>query len=158
MQRFHFRLENVLRFRRKQEEGAQREFFLRQAQLQRIDNQLQELRATMSRFVKETSYGEGEFSPLEAVAVDSYIARLAGSIKGLQTVRRQKADEVHRFRELLVKARKARKVIEVLKERQWSRYVEDINREETTSLDDVTQNMRSSRERLLIEQTPLEDM
>lgn len=158
MRRFTFRLENVLRFRRNQEEEAQREFSLRHAQLQRIDDQLRELRATVGRFVRETSYGEGVFSPLEAVAVDSYIARLAGSIKGLQTVRRQKADEVNRFRELLVEARKARKVIEVLKERQWSRYVEDMNREEATSLDDVTRNMRLSNERLLIEETPLEDM
>ena len=91
MQRFTFRLEHVLRFRMNREEGVQRELSLRRAQLLRIDGQLRELRSTMRRFVRETGYGEGEFSPLEAVAVDSYIARLAGSIKGLQEVRRRKA-------------------------------------------------------------------
>lgn len=158
MQRFTFRLEHVLRFRMNKEEGVQRELSLRRAQLLRIDGQLRELRSTMSRFVRETGYGEGEFSPLEAVAVDSYIARLAGSIKGLQEVRRRKALEVDRFMELLVEARKARKVIEVLKERQWSRYLDEVDREEAAALDDVTRNMRLSRERLFIEETPLEDL
>ncbi len=158
MQRFTFRLENVLRFRMNKEEGVQRELSLRRAQLLRIDGQLRELRSTMSRFVRETGYGEGEFSPLEAIAVDSYIARLAGSIKGLQEVRRRKALEVDRFMELLVEARKARKVIEVLKERQWSRYLDEVDREEAAALDDVTRNMRLSRERLFIEETPLEDL
>lgn len=158
MQRFTFRLEHVLRFRMNKEEGVQRELSLRRAQLLRIDGQLRELRSTMSRFVRETGYGEGEFSPLEAVAVDSYIARLAGSIKGLQEVRRRKALEVDRFRELLVEARKARKVIEVLKERQWSRYLDEVDREEAAALDDVTQNMRLSRERLFIGETSLEDL
>jgi flagellar FliJ protein len=158
MQRFRFRLEQVLRFRRNQEEGVQRELSLRQAELLRIDGKLRELRAVMSRFVRETGYGQGEFSPLEAVAVDNYIARLAGSIKGLQVLRRRAETEVERFRELLVQARKARKVIEVLKQRQWERYQEELNREEAVNLDDVTQNLRASRERLSLEETPLEDL
>jgi flagellar export protein FliJ len=119
---------------------------------------MKQVRATLSRYVRSVpSYQGRTFTAMEAVAMDNYILRLNRTLKELDEVRARKAVEVDRFRQVLIEARKARKVIEVLKERQWNRYLEDFRREEQLLLDDVTRNMGVNENRLTLEEPRLEE-
>ncbi len=156
--RFDFRLENVLKLRQRQEETREREFAARRAQLLKIDGDIREHRGKLHSFIRESGYTEGTFTVLDIVAVDNYITRLEKTIEALEALRIRKEEEVHRVLQLLKDAKKARKVIENLKERELERHRSELNREENRELDDVCQHIGFNREALTIEDVPVEDM
>ena len=158
MRRFTFRLENVLNIRRKQEEGVQRQFALRRAELLKIENNIHALGEKMHRFMAQNQMEEGSFTVMEVLAVDNYISRLEHEIGKLEVLRREKEEEVSKILNLLHEAKRARKVIENLKERQLERHDEEMNREEAGELDDINQNIDRNRETLTIETSPLEEL
>jgi len=158
VRRFHFRLENVLNIRRKQEEGVQRQFALRRAELLKIENDINNLGDKMHRFMAQNQIGEGSFTVMEVLAVDNYISRLELEIQGLEMLRKEKEEEVSRILSLLHEAKRTRKVIENLKKRQLERHHDELNREEAGELDDINQNINRNRETLTIETSPLEEL
>ena len=158
MRRFHFRLENVLNIRRKQEEGVQRRFALRRGELLKIENDINDLGDKMHRFMAQNPIGEGSFTVMEVLAVDNYISRLELEIQGLEMLRKEKEEEVSRILSLLHEAKRTRKVIENLKKRQLERHHDELNREEAGELDDINQNINRNRETLTIETSPLEEL
>jgi flagellar FliJ protein len=158
VRRFTFRLENVLNIRRKQEEGVQRQFALRRAELLKIENDINNLGDKMHRFMAQNQIGEGSFTVMEVLAVDNYISRLEIEIQGLEMLRKEKEEEVSRILSLLHEAKRTRKVIENLKKRQLERHHDELNREEAGELDDINQNINRNRETLTIETSPLEEL
>jgi len=158
VRRFTFRLENVLNIRRKQEEGVQRQFALRRAELLKMENDINNLGDKMHRFMAQNQIGEGSFTVMEVLAVDNYISRLELEIQGLEMLRKEKEEEVSRILSLLHEAKRTRKVIENLKERQLERHHDELNREEAGELDDINQNINRNRETLTIETSPLEEL
>ena len=158
MQRFVFRLENVLRLRKKIEERVEREFSKKRAELVKVDLEIDGSRDTLSNFVNENLRIEGTFSAAEIVAVDNYIHRVRRRITQLQDLRKVKEAEVNDAMKVLKDARKSRKVIQNLKERKYGKYLEELNREENNNIDDITQNIGSKIEKLTIEDIALEDM
>ncbi len=157
MRRFSFRLENVLRIRKKQEEGTELEFAKRKTELKNIQNEIAKLGERLHLFMRENRYSEGSFSVFEILAVDNYITRLEHDIKKLKARRDEKQQEVNRYLYLLREAKKARKVIENLRDRQLERYRDEVNREENIELDDINQNIQLNKEALTIEISPLEE-
>lgn len=157
MKRFYFRLENVLRVRKKVEEGVEKEFSRRKAQLLRIEVEIDELGIKLRSFIQENGNMAGVFSAAEMVAVDNYISRIEHSIKRLKEKHCQMEEEVQRYLKLLLDAKKARKTIENLKERQINIYNEESSREEGIEIDDVNQNISRNQEKLTIETPPLEE-
>lgn len=157
MKRFYFRLENVLRVRKKVEEGVEREFSRRKAQLLRIEAEINELGRRLRSFIHENGNMAGVFSAAEMIAVDNYISRIEHNIKKLKEKHRQMEEEVQRYLKLLMDAKKARKTIETLKERQINVYNEESSREEGIEIDDVNQNINRNQEKLTIETPPLEE-
>jgi flagellar FliJ protein len=158
VRRFHFRLENVLNIRRKQEEGVQRQFALRRAELLKIENDINNLGDKMHRSMAQNQIGEGSFTVMEVLAVDNYISRLEHEIRGLEMLRKEKEEEVSRILSLLHEAKRTRKVIENLKDRQLERHHDELNREEGGELDDINQSINRNRETLTIETSPLEEL
>ena len=158
MRRFTFRLENVLNIRRKQEEGVQRQFGMRRAELMKIENDINDLGDKMHRFMAQNQIGEGSFTVMEVLAVDNYISRLELEIQGLEMLRKEKEEEVSRILSLLHEAKRTRKVIENLKKRQLERHHDELNKEEAGELDDINQNINRNRETLTIETSPLEEL
>jgi flagellar FliJ protein len=157
MRRFRFRLENVLRIRKKQEEGTELEFAKRRTELMKIQNEIADLGDKLHLFMRENRYSKGLFSVFEILAVDNYITRLEHDIENLKARRDEKQQEVNRYLSLLREAKKARKVIENLRDRQLERYRDDVNREENIELDDINQNIQLNKEALTIEVSPLEE-
>jgi flagellar FliJ protein len=158
MKRFYFRLDNVLRIRKKQEEGVQRQFAVRRAELLQLENQVDALEEKMHRFMASNPMSEGSYTVMEVLAVDNYITRLEREIKGLEELRKRKEEEVSRILSLLHEVKRTRKVIENLKDRQLERYRDEVNREELDQLDDVNQHINTNREALTIETSPLEEL
>ncbi len=158
MRRFTFRLENVLNIRRKQEEGVQRQFALRRAELLKIENDVNDLGDKMHRFMAQNQISEGSFTVMEVLAVDNYISRLEYEIRRLEMLRKEKEEEVSTILSLLHEAKRTRKVIENLKKRQLERHYDELNREEAGELDDINQNINRNRETLTIETSPLEEL
>jgi flagellar export protein FliJ len=158
MRRFIFRLENVLRIRKKQEESVQRRFAIKRAELLRIENQIDVLEGKMHRFMAQNRMSEGSFTVLEVLAVDNYISRLEREICRLEDLRKEKQAEVSKILKILHEAKRTRKVIENLKERELSRYRDEMNREEVGEIDDINQHIDRNRESLTIENSPLEEL
>ena len=157
MQRFVFRLENVLRIRKKIEEGVQRDFARALAELMKAEEELNLTVEKLKDFIKGNPLSEGVFTASEIIAIDVYIARIERDIKILSAARAEKEDVMERVRGMLMEARKARKVMENLKRRKLERYFEDLNREENLELDDVNQKIGLNREKLSIEDVPIEE-
>ena len=158
MRRFIFRLENVLNIRKKLEEGAERNFAMRRAELLQVENDIEALGDKMHRFMAHNRLEEGSYTVMEVLAIDNYIARLENEIKMLEKLRREKQEEVNRVLFILHEAKRARKVIENLKERQLEQYREEWNRSENNELDDINQNISLNRETLTIDLSPLEEL
>jgi flagellar FliJ protein len=159
VQRFTFRLENVLRIRRKLEEGVQRDFSRALGMLLRVKAELEGAVSRLRVFIRENRLSEGEtFTAFEIVAIDNYIVLVEREIKRLRAAEKDREEEVARVRRILNDAKKARKVIENLKERKYERYLADLNREETIELDDVGQKIGLRRENLAMQDVPIEDM
>ena len=158
MRRFIFRLENVLNIRKKLEEGAERNFAMRRAELLQVENDIEALGDKMHRFMARNRLEEGSYTVREVLAIDNYIARLENEIKMLEKLRKEKQEEVNRILFILHEAKRARKVIENLKERQLEQYREEWNRDENRELDDINQNITLNRETLTIDLSPLEEL
>ena len=158
MEKFVFRLENVLKLRKKIEEGIELDFAKKKAELVKVDLEIEGSNSTLSNFVSENLRIEGTFSAREMLAIDNYIHRVRGTIRKLKNLRREKEDEVNSALEVLKDARKSRKVIENLKDRKYRKYLEELNREENNDIDDITQNIGTKIEKLTIEDIVLEDM
>lgn len=136
----------------------QRQFALRRAELLKMENDINNLGDKMHRFMAQNQIGEGSFTVMEVLAVDNYISRLELEIQGLEMLRKEKEEEVSRILSLLHEAKRTRKVIENLKERQLERHHDELNREEAGELDDINQNINRNRETLTIETSPLEEL
>jgi len=158
LEKFVFRLENVLKLRKRMEERIQLEFAKKRAELLKVDIEVDRSRDTLSNFVNENLRMEGTFLASEILAVDNYIHRVRGRIRQLKDLRMEKEDEVNSALGVLKDARKSRKVIENLKERKYRKYLEKLNREENDDMDDITQNIGLNIEKLTIDDIVLEDM
>jgi flagellar FliJ protein len=157
VERFSFRLENVLRIRKKIEENKERDFSMKKAELLRIEGEIRETRGKLQDFMRDNTFGSRVFTAFDIVSVDNYINRIQNVIDGLFVIRDEREKDVQRSLDVLTEARKERKVIENLKERMLSRYLYALNREEAIELDDVNQHIGSNKERLTIEDVPLEE-
>ena len=157
MERFSFRLDNVLRIRKKIEENKERDFSMKKAELLRIEGEIKETRGKLKDFMRDNSYSNREFTAFDIVSVDNYISRIHHIIDGLFIIRDEREKEVQDSLGLLTEARKERKVIENLKDRMRSRYLCALEREQAIELDDVNQHIGSNKERLTIEDVPLEE-
>jgi len=158
VERFTFRLENILRLRKKMEEGCELDFSRKKAELLKIEGEIRDTKEKLSNFFHDNSYMEGIFTASDIIAVDNYINRVENIIKGLTSMRFEKEDEVDRSLNVLKEAKKQRKVIENLKNRMLEKYLYELDREEKNELDDINQHINLNKENLTIEDVPLEDI
>jgi flagellar export protein FliJ len=155
---FIFRLERVLNYRKKLKEKAQQVFSKKRAELLRIENNIHDEKEKLGSFIKKNPLKEGIFTVSEIIAVDNYINKTRGTIQKLHDMRKDKEAEVMDALSTLNDAKKAAKVMENLKKRRFERYNQDQRRIENTELDDINQKISLNKEKLTIEDMPVEDM
>ena len=151
-------MENVLRIRKKLEEAALRNFSRALGELLEAKAKLEKAAERLHAFIREHRVEGGIFTAAEIVMIDNYIALVKKNIQELRAVKEEKEQEMNRLLHLLKEAKKARKLMENLRERKLERYMEELNREENVELDDVTQKIGMNREKLPLEDTVIEDM
>jgi len=158
VKRFVFRLDRVLKLRKKKEEKIERELALKNAEYIAVKNEIERNKEELKLFISENSITGGSFSIEEIQAADNYIYRLEKRIKELRVELDEKKKEVDRVRELLNEAKKARKVLEKLRDKRLNEYINAVNREEVNELDDINQKLEFNKERLVVKDLPLEEI
>jgi len=154
---FIFPLEKVLRFRENVEKKYLKIFSLKKAGLLEVESRIQEESKKLRDFTKRINFSRGVFSPDEIISVHNYIFRVEKKIEELEKEREIKRIDLNRALEKLNEARKERLVIEKLRERQYRRYIEELTRAEEKEIDDINQKIGFTKEKLTIEDLPLED-
>lgn len=158
MARFNFRLERVLKLKKRIEEGSQREFSKRRTELLRVESEMEDVKEKLREFIKKNPYTEGVFTATEIIWLDNYISKSHRTIQNLAEQQKEKEEEVIEALVVLKEAKKERKVFENLRDRLWERYREEQQNTEHKELDDINQKIGLNREKLTIEDVPLEDM
>lgn len=133
---FHFRLEQVLRFRKQLEELAMQSYAAAVAQRDAVTERIEavhiakaELRTELIRFA-EMSDGE------RWVAQSSYAA-LKAELEVLHIQRDEMEIEVDRCRQILIKKAQERELLDTLKEKQAIRYAYEERLKEQRTNDET---------------------
>lgn len=139
MPRFVFRLESVLRQRKRAEQEAQRELAHRQATLVSLQNDLQALDDAL-RAASEDMRNNHLTGALDMNFLAAH-RRFVNAMQrqGMNLVQKVAAAQrsVDDARALLAEAAKKRKVIEKLREKQLARWNEEQGRKETAAMDEI---------------------
>lgn len=146
MKKFVFPLETLLRVRRQHEDVAKRDFALALGRQSRAEEAVREID-------RRTAEARAELAALQKGSVDvgkivSYYRFLSG-----QEVRRrgaleelkklEKATETERSK--LVEARREKRVVEILKEKHYKRYLQEEDKREQKEIDDVVSTRAAAR-------------
>jgi flagellar FliJ protein len=155
MPRFVFKLEGVLHHRRNVEHQRQRELALVQAQMQqlqaelrRLDQSVQEATADLrrSRLVGAIDMA---FLAAHRRFVTSMQRNAMTLVQKMSLIQRQVADA----RKALAEAAKERKIMEKLRDKQFQRWLDALNKRQTEELDEIGTQLaiRQLKERLVEE-------
>ena len=158
MKRYSFRLENILKIRKQVEERIELRFAMKNAEFLKVAKELNKTKEMLRGFIKRNSGIDGTFTAADIIAIDSYIVRLEKTIETLGVQYDKKKNELEEIRLVLNEARKARKLLENLKERSYQKYIDEVNKEEADESDDINQKLFMNKEKLTIEDLPVEEM
>lgn len=141
--RFRFRLEAVLDVRRMREREAQRSVAEQRAAIARIDRLNEQTIAAIAaeQDALRSRQNRGAVQPLALAQSRAWIAHLRNTIVQRQPLR---AQHVARLSEALEKLRQARvqtRSIEKLRERRWSEYRRQRDRQEQGLMDELARQM-----------------
>lgn len=139
MQKFQFRLETLLKYRRLQEEQAQVKFAQATQKLLAEQAILNDLQAKLeaNHLLMRQKQQESSLTVEQFLIIQRYEERLKDRI-AIQAQEVKKA-EVQRDRclEILTGCMKKRKLVEKLKERRWTQYQAETLQEEQKYLDEI---------------------
>lgn len=155
MARFVFQLDGVLRQRKDIEQRRQRE-------LARIDSQMSQLQIELRQLNLDVQTATVEMRQQHLVGrLD--LSFLAAHRRFMQAMQRKAMTLVQRMslvqkqvdqaRAALLEAAKARKAVEKLRERQYERWLADVNRREAAEMDEI--GMQLTYRQMLGEADPI---
>lgn len=138
MGNFNFRLQPVLKLKQQLEKEQK-------VQFSRIVSRLNELlaygeeldssyRQWSRKYLGEASQG---VSPNTAGLICQYLSGLREAIEQNETAIRAQEEEVEKQRAVLIEIMKERKLLETLRERQYSRFMEEEQRKQEKSLEEM---------------------
>jgi len=139
MPRFIFKLEGVLEHRKHIERQKQRDLALLQTQMQQLQTSLRQLDQSMQDAAgdlrRNRLVGQLDMAFLAAHRrFTTAIQRQAMGLVQKMALLQKQTDEA---RAALAEAAKQRKIIEKLREKQFERWLADLNKRETDQLDEV---------------------
>jgi len=154
---FVFPLERVLRYRERIEKKQLKQFSMKRAELLEIESKIECEMKKLRDFSKRVDFQRGIFSSIEFLLTHNYVLRLEKKIEQLKREREIKQEELDRELDRLNESRKERLAIEKLKDRQYQRYLQMLAKTEEKELDDINQKIGLNKEKLTIEDLPLEE-
>lgn len=148
MKRYAFRLEPVLKLRKLKEETCRTELGGLISELTRIENQLQHDRGEIENYFKiqEASLKTG----VRGDQIQAFPMLVAGKERNIQLLLRDKKiqeDKIEAKKQELAVLRGELKVIENLKEKDYTDYRKALNKEIDQKVEEQTQNWLQHKER-----------
>ncbi len=144
MKKFKFRFESILKMRQEKETQIGRILAEEVGVLERIEQSLRQCLEEISAFEKEK-----QAMAIEGVVVAD-IQRVSAGVDRLRKKRddiliqkQQQEEEVFRCKLLLIEAMKDRKTMEKLKEKAFAGYIEEFERNESKTIEEIV-NYRNS--------------
>lgn len=146
MGRFQFRMENILSLRQKLEDKKKQEYGDANRKLQ-IENQKKQQLLDESAYVSKDLCDKmkEQIIPEEIISYNQYLKLLKRKTVEQDQVVRKAASFAEKKREELLDAVKQRKMLESLKEKRWTEYKEEENREEQKIIDEIVSFKSQSR-------------
>ena len=148
--RFQFRLQQVLSLRKQVEEVRVRELAQAKGRLLEIENTIKDHQREEAEFL--TMYGDFEktqgFTTNEVMAYCEFKDWLLRREKELRRQEREWSKEVERRRQEAVKASRAKRLLENLRERQMRTHAQEVLGEEQRFLDEISSIAYVRRDRV----------
>ncbi len=138
MNRFRFSLESVLQVKYRHEELAL-------ARLSESQGRLIDAQSALARILKEKqahiqlvrSVQSGRLNVTQLIAAQQYLDALNDRIEQLECLIMQIEEELEQRRQVVLEARRERKTLEAIREKQWRRYLRELEREEQNFADEI---------------------
>jgi flagellar FliJ protein len=138
MAKFRFRLETVLKHRERIEDERQRELAMKLREKMILLDQLRLMQQTISQSKRDLSDGlVGEVDLARVAQFTRYSAHVAQKAQAIVARVAGLEREIEIARQRLLDATKARKAMELLRQRHWERWQHEETRRETAQLDDL---------------------
>lgn len=141
MRKYEFRLEAVLKLRRLKEENCRVELGQLQLQLSRIDDQISHDRTELGRYqdIQELSL-KGGVTAGQLQAFPMLMSAKEANIQALLRERSQQEQLIQEKREELARLKGELKVMENLREKDYTEYRKSLNKEIDQKVEEQTQN------------------
>lgn len=141
MKKFIFKLESLLNMRRKREELVVQELAAAQAVKMRIVNKISDTKKTVSALIEDSkSYLKASIRIDSLLNSRNYIELLKKQLAALEIDLRAADEKVLQVKQKLAEAVKQRKIIEKLKENQFTQYKKDYNKNDNAQMDEIANN------------------
>jgi flagellar protein FliJ len=138
LNRFRFRLDNVLKVRAAREDEKKRDFGIAQSHLTQEQGQYSEIKGKIEDLDRyRTEHGAGQVSASQMIQNYSFSRQLQHRLDQQREEVRKAQEVADEKRSRMVEAMKERKTLERLKERRREQYNQDIRREEQALIDEI---------------------
>lgn len=138
---FNFSLQSILKVRERMARIRQKEFSEVLAHQQGLESRILAHERDLTRasaFADQARRTSLTTMPLELFG--NYQRRMKSEIELLAEQKREEAQELEAKRKRLIEAKRAQKTLEILKDKQQSRYEHEVNRRERLIMDEVATN------------------
>jgi len=138
--RFKFRLETVLKIRKRREDAAKREVAVRLGEIARVEGEMAALREQIRVEIDgfRASHATGQINVTQIARHRHWLVHLDRGVLTCENRLRELRERLSGDRAALAEARKRVRVLEKLEERQRERYMKDLNRAEVRELDEIS--------------------
>ncbi len=137
--RFKFRLATVLKIRKQREDAAKRVVADRLREVGQVQGEIDSLQDQILRELGmfRESHATGRIDVTQIARHRHWLIHLDQGVMLARTRLGELQDQLSGDRAALAEARKQVRVLEKLEERQYERYMKDLNRAETRELDEI---------------------
>lgn len=143
---FKFNLEAVMKYRKRLEEFAQREFAEAQAAVDEILQRIEDMytRSDEVRDEIHAAQGDGSFQKIQEVReMEQFLGGHKIRIEALRLEARRLLQIAEEKQEALIEAAREKKILVKLREKKLTEYREWLRQMETKELDDLTMTRRA---------------
>ncbi len=141
MKKFIFKLESLLNMRRKREELVVQELAAAQAAKVRIVNKISDTKKIVNALIEDSkSYLKASIRIDSLLISRNYIELLKKQLAALEIELRTADEKILQVKQKLAEAVKQRKIIEKLKENQFTQYKKDYNKNDNAQMDEIANN------------------
>ncbi len=141
MKKFTFKLEPLLKMRLKREELVTIELAAAQNEKAKIENSIENVKTGIKDSIERSrNYFNAGVKIDSLLMTRNYIEVLKKRLAGFETDLAAAENKISLIKQKLAEAVKERKIIETLKENQFTAYKKEYNRQDNSQMDEIANN------------------